>query len=357
MLRRQSGLLLSSIAARHRFPVMPCLNRGGADPFCRNVSSLSNQPSLPSVELSRRRLALGDSLSDNVLSGGNSSLKSVSSLGLTLKCCHDHRKKALNDQRARTLSPFNQSVRHSKSPIEEINGRSATNAGLVNGHTVRQGGQPLGFSRISATNRVVVAVDVDEVLGNFVSALNRFIADRYSMNHSVSEYHVYEFFKIWNCSRDEADIRVHEFFKTTYFKNGIYPLPGAQQVLHKLSSLCKLSVVTSRQNVIKDHTVDWLDKHYPGLFHEIHFGNHFALQGESKPKSEICRSLGAELLIDDNPRYAMECAEAGIRVLLFDYENSYPWCKSDSVEQHPLVTKVYNWEQVEKHIVSLIAAP
>lgn len=29
-----------------------------------------------------------------------------------------------------------------------------------------------------------------------MSALNRFIADRYSSNHSVSEYHVYEFFKV-----------------------------------------------------------------------------------------------------------------------------------------------------------------
>lgn len=34
------------------------------------------------------------------------------------------------------------------------------------------------------------------VLGNFVSALNKFIADRYSSNYSVSEYHVYEFFKV-----------------------------------------------------------------------------------------------------------------------------------------------------------------
>lgn len=34
------------------------------------------------------------------------------------------------------------------------------------------------------------------VLGSFLAALNRFIADRYSWNHSVSEYHVYEFFKV-----------------------------------------------------------------------------------------------------------------------------------------------------------------
>ncbi|XP_039012227.1 uncharacterized protein LOC120141419 [Hibiscus syriacus] len=88
-----------------------------------------------------------------------------------------------------------------------------------------------------------------------------------------------------------ADIRVHEFFNTPYFKKGI------KMTLHKLSRFCSLSVVTSRQNVIKDHTIEWLEKHYPGLFQEIHFGNHFALDRKSRPKSEICRSLGAKIHI------------------------------------------------------------
>ncbi|MED6110950.1 hypothetical protein PIB30_047758 [Stylosanthes scabra] len=147
----------------------------------------------------------------------------------------------------------------------------------------------VSFRNHHLSQKVVVAVDVDEVLGNFVSALNKFIADRYSSSYSVSEYHVYEFCKIWNCSRDEADIRVHEFFKTPYFKTGIHPLPGAQKAIQKLSRFCSLSVVTSRQNVIKDHTIQWIEKNFPGLFHEIHFGNHFALDGVSRPKSEICR--------------------------------------------------------------------
>lgn len=229
-------------------------------------------------------------------------------------------------------------------------------AGLPTGHGASHHGKLLGFPLRPLPEKIVVAVDVDEVLGNFVSALNRFIADRYSVKHSVSEYHVYEFFKIWNCSRDEADIRVHEFFKTSYFKTGIHPIPGAQQALHKLSRFCNLSIVTSRQNAIKDHTIEWIEKHYPGLFQEIHFGNHFALDGESRPKSEICRSLGAKVLIDDNPRYAIECAEIGIRVLLFDYENSYPWCKTESVSQHPLVTKVHDWEEVEQQLVSWIVS-
>ena len=40
-----------------------------------------------------------------------------------------------------------------------------------------------------------------------------------------------------------------------------------------------------------------------------------------------CRTIGARLLIDDNPSYATECAAAGIHVLLYDWEGRYPWSK------------------------------
>lgn len=53
-----------------------------------------------------------------------------------------------------------------------------------------------------------------------MSALNRFIADRYSSNHSVSEYHVYEFFKVLlfdchlhcNCYIDTIIYDIYFFF-------------------------------------------------------------------------------------------------------------------------------------------------
>lgn len=39
------------------------------------------------------------------------------------------------------------------------------------------------------------------------------------------------------------------------------------------------------------------------------------------------RSIGADVLIDDNVGYALDCANAGIQVLLYDWEDSYPWSK------------------------------
>ncbi|KAK4266038.1 hypothetical protein QN277_027013 [Acacia crassicarpa] len=272
---------------------------------------------------------------------------------ITLQGCFDNNKPFLQPKaRGFASFPCPPSLADIKDVTVPDNTRNATLTTSLNRSPIK----PLNFRDRPLSQKPVVAVDVDEVLGNFVSALNRFIADQYSSNYSVSEYHVYEFFKIWNCSRDEAAARVHQFFKTPYFKTGIHPLPGAQTALQKLSRFCNLSVVTSRQNVIKDHTIDWLEKNFPGLFQEIHFGNHFALDGVPRPKSEICRSLNAQVLIDDNPRYAIECAEVGIRVLLFDYENSYPWCKVESVDQHPLVTRVRNWEEVEQQMILLKAS-
>ena len=40
------------------------------------------------------------------------------------------------------------------------------------------------------------------------------------------------------------------------------------------------------------------------------------------------REIGATVLIDDNPRYAVECAAAGIDVLLYDWNLGYPWSKT-----------------------------
>jgi hypothetical protein len=48
-------------------------------------------------------------------------------------------------------------------------------------------------------------------------------------------------------------------------------------------------MIRSRQNAIKDHTIEWIENNFSGLFDEIHFGNHFALDGVSRAKSEICR--------------------------------------------------------------------
>lgn len=71
---------------------------------------------------------------------------------------------------------------------------------------------------------------------------------------------------------------------------------GAFQSLQRLKQYCDLVVVTSRQNAIQDATRIWLDQHYPQTFREVFFGNHFAKEGATRSKSEICRCISFSLL-------------------------------------------------------------
>ncbi len=64
---------------------------------------------------------------------------------------------------------------------------------------------------------------------------------------------------------------------------------GAYHSLQRLRGSCDLVVVTSRQHCIRQPTLAWVQEHFPDVFREVHFGNHWALEGKSKAKSEICR--------------------------------------------------------------------
>lgn len=134
-------------------------------------------------------------------------------------------------------------------------------------------------------------------------------------------------------------------------------MPGARRALERVArrSGADLVVVTSRQHVIQDATLAWLDAHYPGLFRDVYFGNHFALSGASRSKSEICRAAGAHVLVDDNPGYAVDCARAGLHVLLYDWGGAYPWAKltAKQAAEHPNVTVVRDWREAEAALAAL----
>ena len=108
------------------------------------------------------------------------------------------------------------------------------------------------------------------VLGSFLSTLNIFCTEAYSTRHELHEFYVYDFIKvhkdsgaftcqrsvggcflphvpllqIWNCSQAEANERVHAFFDSPHFTDGIPPIPGAWEALQRLKQHCHLVVVT-----------------------------------------------------------------------------------------------------------------
>ena len=142
---------------------------------------------------------------------------------------------------------------------------------------------------------------------------------------------------------------MHEFFNTSHFEN-IKVVPGALEGLKQLRDLgFDLVVVTSRQLVIQEATKVWLAKHFPSdTFQQVVFGNHWGREGRKIKKVDLCKQLGASVLIDDSLSYCNEVAEAGIKALLFDLHGGYNWNKSGEMVLG--VTRINSWQEVVDHL-------
>lgn len=194
--------------------------------------------------------------------------------------------------------------------------------------------------------RLVLAVDIDEVLAAFVPSLAEFHNSKYATKLDASSFVSYEFHKVWGGSAAECSDKMTAFFASEHFLEGVRPVPGARESLTQLCAELpelELHCVTARQNKLETHTRAWIEAHYPGLFTDIHFGNHYSTSGVSRSKPDMCRAISAFALVDDSVVYAKQCAAAGIPVVLF---GNYAW-NSDidlSIAEHAgRVTRAESW--------------
>ena len=214
--------------------------------------------------------------------------------------------------------------------------------------------------------RVNVAVDVDEVLAQFVPALATFHNERYPLATgaplTAASFVSYEFHRVWGGTAADCSMKMEAFFESPHFA-AIRPVPGALEALQSLVAefpSLKLHVVTARQNRLQEQTRAWLDEHYPNIFdHEcVHFGNHYTSDGsKSRSKPDMCRAVDAICLIDDSQIYANQCAAVGMPVVLF---GDYAW-NSDSAlqalaDQTGKVQRVSDWTEARRQLRDKILA-
>ncbi|KAG0269185.1 hypothetical protein DFQ27_004581 [Actinomortierella ambigua] len=201
--------------------------------------------------------------------------------------------------------------------------------------------------------RRVIAVDLDEVLARTSLAIADFHNDTYGTNLTMDDFISYDYSKIWGGTREESIHKWRAFFDSPYFLK-VEPVEGSLETLKLLKARrFSLVIVTARQQFVAELTKKFVDRHYPGIFESIYFANHYLTEQErltfiSKPKSAICRDVGAELLIDDSLENAIEVAQEGIAVLLFDLHGEYLWNKLAPGEQLPeKITRVKSWKDIQ----------
>jgi len=188
----------------------------------------------------------------------------------------------------------------------------------------------------------IIAVDIDDVLAAEAAFIVAYSNKHWGHKLAVTDYQ--EFWEeMWSVDHEEAERRALELHQPG-IEGSYEPIAGAREALMKLSEKFDLVTVTSRRELVRDETLDWLKKHLGDVFSQIIFSGIWdsGKQGAHKlTKTEILQSVGAEFLIDDQLKHCNAAADAGINTVLF---GDYPWNQSNSLSEG--VTRCASWTKV-----------
>src|SRR3989344_6967982 len=193
--------------------------------------------------------------------------------------------------------------------------------------------------------RKKIAVDIDDVLAanaeNFVRLSNK----RWGTNLKPDDY-TEHWAELWKVDFDELGKRTEVMIQEQVFLKHRF-FDEAKPVLKKLSRNYTLYVVSSRSNRIQKDTIDWINKEDGGIFSGIHFAPMWdrtdlhTLERLKGTKNDVIKQIGADYLIDDQPKHCIAAAEAGIKTVLF---GNYGWNRDVKLRKD--MARAKNWQEV-----------
>lgn len=186
-----------------------------------------------------------------------------------------------------------------------------------------------------------IVFDLDEILCNFTEPFLEWYNKEHGTNFKREEWTRYRFHDAFGVNKEYER---KEFLRFNELCLSDLPIvSGSKEGVIKLKERGNnLNIVTARSAWmhpnIEDMTKLWVEKNFPNCFKEI-------LWGHYESKLSACLKVGADIIIEDNFHFVSECAEHGIRAILFDC----PWNKKYYFKE-----RVYNWEQIVQKVRSSI---
>jgi 5'(3')-deoxyribonucleotidase len=192
----------------------------------------------------------------------------------------------------------------------------------------------------------VIAVDVDDVLASSAQGWVDFSNKKWGTNLTVDDYNE-DWAKMWGVDREEEKIRAKAVYDAVIIKDFKHH-DAALPVLTKLSKKYELVIATSHIQAMHKETLEWLDKHYKGIFSGFHGSGLFDVLTDTShkgTKADLVKRIGADYLIDDQSKHCLAVADLGIETILF---GDYGWNR-DIGPLPPRVTRCFDWAAVEEY--------
>lgn len=184
--------------------------------------------------------------------------------------------------------------------------------------------------------RLVIAVDCDDVL----LESTEFIVETYNQLYDTDVQLEGAYLPqnpLWQSDRREVLRRLYEIQLSEGYAK-LEPSHLTIAAVARLASLHELHVVSARPTVTLPVTEAMLERYFPGCFTSIEH------VGSDRSKGEVCDSLGADILIDDNAKHLLDAQGKGVaRLAWFGH---YPWQNNEALAEG--IDRCADWADVER---------
>jgi uncharacterized HAD superfamily protein len=189
----------------------------------------------------------------------------------------------------------------------------------------------------------VIAVDIDEVLFPLAPTFLNYYNEQSGTSITLDDMTSYYLHEVTGEPRDVELAKLEAYIDTEHHINSL-PIDGALEAIKKLHARYSLIVVTSRAPFFGEHTKNFLEKHFTGLYDGFYNVHRSDIEHKDISKAQICKEISAIALIDDHLNYVLDAAKHGVECLLF---GDYAWNQCEKLPDK--VTRVKNWQEVLEH--------
>ena len=185
---------------------------------------------------------------------------------------------------------------------------------------------------------MLIGVDIDDVIADTERVVRQHLNARYGLRLRREDVTDFSLEKLAGLSPGDVQAFLEDFHRSGGYRS-MAPIPGAREALTRLAARHRIVLVTARPEETRPDTEAWLAEH--GIpYHALIFSNGAGKHG-LQPYDRF---------VEDRPAFALELAEAGVPVLLFDA----PWNRRVA---HPRIRRVRDWQEALRHLDPAATSP
>lgn len=178
---------------------------------------------------------------------------------------------------------------------------------------------------------IKLVIDLDNTLLDATTPHIKYYNQASGQNYTKEDVNDFYIYRLYNWNREEREKIYNQYGYAIHWEST--PYPQSIETVNQLFNQHRITIMTARPEHFREVTVKWLE-HYGAKYHEIIF---------TESKYSEFRNIGADVLVDDAPHYAIEFSQKGTPVILFNQpynnqiDNDYIYIATD-------------WNTVEEHI-------